>query len=400
MRIRAVLHMMAESEILAMVSPDRMHEIKAKDPRPQLKAFVVGHEGEARGNLVGVGNIVKRWFSDMVRKLNDKIRIGLKLFHGHATTNDNEGRVPIGEVVGKQLMDVKNKLSSVVACWIYPDFKGLPLDVASIEADVDLSGASMENLKVSGVNNVTGIALGNSQVETPGFPGATLLGQLQAFIKKQQLQITLFEGENEMTLEELKNAIKEAKLKASDIFGQDDLMADPLITEQIKEKIKNAKGYDYRKFEDLTEEKVNLQKQLDEANGKIKEHEETIGKLRLETAKSKVDDLFEVQKKERKLDERQEKYLKNRLSRFAPKDVEKADAEFNEWLDGQLDDYKKDAEALGIEFGEAGGDGGGEGGEDDKNKKKGAGAEPDTKKTAPPESKYLDPKQNPMIKTD
>lgn len=203
-----------------------------------------------------------------------------------------------------------------------------------------------------------------------------------------------------MTLEELKNAIKEAKLKASDIFGQDDLMADPLITEQIKEKIKNAKGYDYRKFEDLTEEKVNLQKQLDEANGKIKEHEETIGKLRLETAKSKVDDLFEVQKKERKLDERQEKYLKNRLSRFAPKDVEKADAEFNEWLDGQLDDYKKDAEALGIEFGEAGGDGGGEGGEDDKNKKKGAGAEPDTKKTAPPESKYLDPKQNPMIKTD
>lgn len=398
MRIRAVLHMMAESEILAMVPADRLREIKAKDPRPQLKAFVVGHEGEARGNLVGVGNIVKRWFSDMVRKLNDKIRIGLKLFHGHATTNTDGGRVPIGEVVGKKLMDVKNKLSSVVACWIYPDFRGLPLDVASIEADVDLSGASMENLKVSGVNDITGIALGNSRVETPGFPGATLLGQLQAFIEKQQLRITLFGGENEMTLEEARKAIREAKLKPSDIFGQDDLMADPLIGEQVKEKIKNARGYDYRKFEELTEEKTDLQKKLDAAEAKVKEHEETIGKLQLETAKSKVDDLFETQKKERKLDEKQEKYLKNRLSRFAPKDADKADAEFNEWLDGQLDDYKKDAEALGIEIGEGGGDGGSEGGDGDKDKK-GAGAEPDTKKTTPPESKYLDPKQNPMIKT-
>jgi len=394
MRIKAILHAMADSEILGMVAEDKLREIKTRDARPQLKAFVIGHEGEARGNLVGIGNIVKRWFSDMVRKLNDKIRIGLKLFHGHTATNDTEGRVPIGEVVGKRVMDIKNKLSSVVVCWIYPDYRNLPLDVASVEADVDLEGRTMEDLKVSGVHDVSGIALGNSAVETPGFPGATLLGQLQAFIKKQQLRITLFEGDKDMTLEELKKAIKEAKLTASDIFGQDDLMADPLIKEQVQEKIKNARGYDHRKFEELVEEKASLQTKLADAEKKVEEHEKTIGKLQLETVKSKVDDLFEAQRKERELDERQEKYLKNRLSRFAPKDAEKADSEFNEWLDSQLDDYKRDAEALGIEVKtEEKGDG------DDGGKKKGTEPDDDKGKTRP-EDKYLDPAKNPMIKTD
>jgi len=182
MRIRATLHCMAESEIRSMIPADKLREIKAKCAKPVFRAYVVGHEGEARGNLVGVGNIVKKWFSDMVRKLNDKISVGLQLFHGHAETNDTEGRVPIGEVVAKKIMTIKDRLSSVMIGWIFPDYCNLPLDVASIEADVDLEGSIKGgNLFVSDVNDITGIALGNSEIETPGFPGATLLGQLQAF---------------------------------------------------------------------------------------------------------------------------------------------------------------------------------------------------------------------------
>jgi hypothetical protein len=40
-----------------------------------------------------------------------------------------------------------------------------------------------------GVDNVTGIALGNSKLDTPGFPGATLLGQLQAFAKENGIDM-------------------------------------------------------------------------------------------------------------------------------------------------------------------------------------------------------------------
>jgi hypothetical protein len=176
---------MADSEIMAMVPADKLADIKAKDGSPLIKAFVVGHEGEARGNLIGMGNVVKRWFRSAIEKLHEKIKGGLQLFHGHAATNDTAGRTPIGEVVGKKLMNVEDQLSTVVACWIYPDFRHLPLDVASIEADIDLRGDNTNSLYVADVGEISGIALGNSQIDTPGFPGATLLGQLQAFAQEK-----------------------------------------------------------------------------------------------------------------------------------------------------------------------------------------------------------------------
>lgn len=184
MRIRASLRCMAGSEILLMIPPEKLSEIRAKDPAPMFKAFVIGHEGEARGNLLGVGNIVKTWFKDAIQKLHEKVAAGLQLFQGHQTTNDNTGRVAIGEVVGKKLTSIKDRLSSVIACYIYPSYRHLPLDVASIEADVDLRQDGAAGLYVADVTSLSGVALGNSQVETPGFPGATLLGSLQAFYKQ------------------------------------------------------------------------------------------------------------------------------------------------------------------------------------------------------------------------
>jgi hypothetical protein len=183
MIFKARLQEMAESEIAAMVEPSRLAEIKVADPHPLIKAFVVGYEGESKGNVVGMGNVIKRWAKTIVRKLHEKISAGIQLFSGHAVgTNAPEGRMPIGEVVGKSLKDIEGRESIVVACHIYRDFKHLPLDVASVETNVEL-GPSTDGraLDVLDVDNVTGIALGNSTVDKPGFPGATLIGALQAF---------------------------------------------------------------------------------------------------------------------------------------------------------------------------------------------------------------------------
>ena len=392
MKIRAQLHCMAESEIMAMIGPDKLAEIKTRDKSPTIKAYVVGHEGEARGNLVGVGNIVKTWFTQMVEKLTDKIKIGLQLFHGHAATNDTTGRIPIGEVVGRKLMNIKDRLSSVVACYIYPDYRNLPLDVASIEADVDLRGDTADKLYVADVNEITGIALGNSQIETPGFPGAGLIGQLQAMAEKK-FRITLFKGDNNMTLEELKNAIQEAKLTPTDIFDMEAILANSLVSEQIKEKIKNAKGYDYRKTESLVEEKAALQKQVDDATAKIKLHEETVKTLKLETAKTKISSLFDTQKTERKLDERQSKFIQNRLGGFTPQKVEDLEKELNGYLDAELKEYATYAkDVFGIEVKTT----------PDPNKVGNGGTGPEGGKPGGGDagSKYLDPAQNPFIKTD
>jgi hypothetical protein len=52
-----------------------------------------------------------------------------------------------------------------------------------MDLDVDSKG----NLIATDIQDVSAIALGNSEIETPGFAGATLLGQLQAFAKEQEL---------------------------------------------------------------------------------------------------------------------------------------------------------------------------------------------------------------------
>ena len=180
MRITAKLQEMSANAIADMIPQQRYDEIKAVDPHPKFMAFTIGHEGQARGNVVGMGNIVKRWFKSAVEKLHEKVRSGLQLFHGHAATNDQTGRRQIGEVVGKRLMQVDDRLSAVVACYIFPTAANLSLDVASIEADVELD-VSQDGVRVVNVGELTGVALGNSAIETPGFEHASLLGQLTMF---------------------------------------------------------------------------------------------------------------------------------------------------------------------------------------------------------------------------
>jgi|GEM_PF-5239442 len=182
MRIRATLLFMAESEIKAMIPPYYFADIKRRDPKPLFKAYVVGQEGQAEASWVGVGKVVKNWFKDAIGKLVRKIYAGLKLFHNHEETNEpDETRTEIGEVAGSRAKMIDGKFSAVIAAYIYPEYKDLPLDIASIEADIIVNNDVSDDIHAVDVDEVTGIALGNSAVNKPGFPGATLLGELQAF---------------------------------------------------------------------------------------------------------------------------------------------------------------------------------------------------------------------------
>lgn len=186
MKIRAKLLHMANSEIKAMIPPYYFEDIKRRDPKPLFKAFVVGQEGQVEANWVGVGKVVKHWFKDAIGKLSKRIWSGLKLFHNHAETNDSDVTRPeIGEVAGSQTKTIDGKFSTVIAAYIYPEYAKLPLDIASIEANIRIDNMD-DNDEVHDVDidDIVGIALGSSAFDKPGFPGATLLGQLQAFAEK------------------------------------------------------------------------------------------------------------------------------------------------------------------------------------------------------------------------
>ncbi len=192
MKIRAKLLHMGESEIKAMIPPYHFEDIKRRDTKPLFKAFVVGQEGQAEANWVGVGKVVKTWFKDAIGKLSRRIWPGLKLFHNHAETNDpNESRPEIGEVAGSRTKMIDGKFSAVIAAYIYPEYAKMHLDIASIEADVHMNNIGGDDeVDAVDVEDVSGIALGSSKVERPGFPGATLLGELQAFAGKAKSKQT------------------------------------------------------------------------------------------------------------------------------------------------------------------------------------------------------------------
>ncbi|MBE3109332.1 MAG: hypothetical protein IMZ46_02290 [Acidobacteria bacterium] len=392
MRITARLRCMAQSEIADMIGPRKIAEIQRTDPHPVFKAFVVGHEGEAKGYLVGVGNIVKHWFQAAIIKLHEAIQMGIKIFHGHGDTNDQAGRMAIGEVVGKKLMRIGDRVSTVVACHILPEYRHLPLDIASIEASIDLEEDRMHGLYVAGVGEVTAIALSNSAIETPGFAGATLLGQIQAFAKskiKENRQM------DKSTAEEIKQMIREAGLHPSDLFMAGEITADPVLKEQMREK--NASPEIFYEMREMKRELAESGKRLAEAqkeNSKLTERltsqDAAIKASQVEGAKARVLPLFEKAKAERKLEDRQSKFIAARLARFVPVKPEEVEKEFNAFLDAEIDEERRIAkEVYGIAEKPAGNSKGG--GKE--------GAEPtETPAGGDPQAAYLDPAKNEMIK--
>jgi len=185
MRFTAKLQQMAASEITAIIPNDVYTEIKQRDPAPLFRAYVIGHEGEATGKIVGMGAKILHWFSSAINKIVEKLQYGTKIFHNHGPTNENEGRNPIGELVGKVVKTIKDKINAIAIMYIYPAYRDLPLDVASIEADINMN--LDDSVHDVDVGDITGIALGSSAVDKPGFADATLLSEIQAFAERTEI---------------------------------------------------------------------------------------------------------------------------------------------------------------------------------------------------------------------
>lgn len=343
--VGARLHEMAQNELMQMISPAIVQEIKLDDPKPKFRAYVVGHEGESSGSISADNftwiKVVKKWFASAIRNLHDKIAIGLPLFWGHSEENAST-RERIGEIVGKKLMTIKDKLSVIVATYIKPEFATLPLDVASIEADIRLRDDGKDY--AADVDAVHGIALGSKDNEQPGFKGATLLTQLFEFAQDNQI---IYRSRNmELSLDDMKKVIKAESLKPGDLFSNADLSEDPSVKGLVDSAERRTKA-SFHDHNTRTEEKI--EEVREEAKTEKAELEKENKKLKSEVAKSKVDGLFETAKTERKLSEKQVKYLEKKTSKFEPVDPEKLKEEFSSFLDDEIKEFKLIAEDV---FGE------------------------------------------------
>jgi hypothetical protein len=331
-KILARIRAMSEAEVMAVVPPRIIRDIKREDPRPLFKAFVIGQEGVAEPHAVGIGKTIMRWFSSAIKALFMKLELSTKVFNGHEETNEHAGRTPVGEVIGKDLQTINGFLSALAVTYIYPQFKDFPFDVASIEATVEMPGDEREfDVEEADVVEVTGIALGDSRVDTPAFPGATLQAALQAFADK-----TPHKEKITMNLEEVKQFLQESKLGPSDVFPSQVLISDPLVQERIEDMKDSIRSASIRKTREAEEKITALEAVNKTLADKLNEHEKTI-------AKSRAGEAFETVLTERpklKEDDRLSKFVRKQFERsFAPTDEAKLKDELNKFVDAQVAEF-------------------------------------------------------------
>jgi hypothetical protein len=224
----------SQSELHDMVNPDTIQRIKASDPNPVFKAFVIAHEGEADGILVGQGRKIFKYFRDAIMKVGSALKMGTAVFFRHADEgNSHINREPIGETVGKMFKEIGGKLHAIATFYIYPAFRDVNLQSASIEADIELSLEGGREVRVEDVQDITGVAL--SDRDKPAFPGATLLATMHAFSEDEEREEDLsdpaqndFTPKSEpvpVTLDDFKNEVaKDAKKKHEAAQGGNDFI--------------------------------------------------------------------------------------------------------------------------------------------------------------------------------
>ena len=147
-----------------------------------------------------------------------------------------------------------------------------------------------------------------------------------------------------VTINQIKDLIKEEKLQPSILFGRDQLLDDPFVKGYVEEERKNASGGEYA-HRKRTDEAFDTARKAWEDEKKVLTDQ--IGTMKKEGAKVKASDLFTTKIKERSLNEKQKAFVKAGIPYFEVEDVEKLEKEVDEFLDNSLKDYKEKAKIFG-----------------------------------------------------
>lgn len=340
--LRLTLQYMATEFDSTIIPPDVVEKLKASgDEAPEFHVYCISHEGDCEGKIAGRGSVATRYARGIIEKLNNTLKSGVKAFIGHGKDNSHDGREPIGEVVSSFVKEIGGKLNQFAAVYIKPAYRQLKLDVASLETDVECEYDGKGRFDVLDVGPITGLALGDSSKDRPGFKQATLRAQLQYFLDENK--------DETMTLEELQKAIREGRFNPSDLFTKRDLEKDSVVDKLMKDH--SQKEFDHRtkveeKLTAAATELETVKKQLETISGS---HKELSGKM----VKTLVKDNFSVLAKENKYDEKLSKFLEKDLESFDPGEF-KDEKSLKELLGAQLakstEKYKEFAKLMGVEL--------------------------------------------------
>ncbi len=323
--IEALELSLSPEELKQHISAEKLEALKGKGI---LQAYTLAHEGMSKPRVIGQGIQALKWPRAVIRTLANKIQKGIKFFVGHGVDNSNEDRESVGEVLSSFTKDIRGRLSNVIVGWFPNKEKVQDMDTCSMEADVHTD----EEFVVGDINEVTGIALANTQNTDPAFPGALRLSMVQCFTepvktKSKEGVIKMGDEPRRLTMDDVKRAIQELNIHPWQVFDLEQFKNDrnlgPVFVENAKLKADNEK----------------LQKDNKEITDKSKE---AIRKTEVVGAQEKLDGLM----KEGYTD-KQKQFIK---IDFNPESVEDLTGEgLGKFLEGSKKRFAEQAKLFGVE---------------------------------------------------
>lgn len=267
--IQALELSLTPEEIKKKISPEKLKQLEGKGI---LQAYTLAHEGTSHPKVLGEESQVLKWTKAVIHRLSEKIKEGTKFFLGHGNTNSIDGREPVGEIVGSFIKDIGGKLSNIIIGHFPEKENVIDMDVCSMEADIFVD----EENTVGDINDISGIALGNSDSEHPAFPGALRLSTVQCFGKEDTKNKP---EEKPMTFEEVRKAVKDMNILPSQLYVEDDLKNDRVFSKTYSENetlrtenktIKEEKEKIEKESKDAVR-KINVSEARDNLNKKMEE---------------------------------------------------------------------------------------------------------------------------------
>lgn len=358
--LQCQLQQMAESEVLEMIPAETIQRIRHTDPHPEFRVFSLGHEGDANANVLGHGMKVLHYAKDIIVQMFNRVRFGLPTFNRHdPNTNSHINRETVGEVVGKTLKSIGGVLHTLAAVYIKPEFRGNNLDIASIEGNFEAEEGSDGSMGVINLSQITGIALSNRAIDVPGMPGATLQAALQMFTQKyggQQME--------PLTKEQVKEAVLKLGIKATDLFGEEEILA--------LEPVKKSKQTEYEWAKRLEKKLGESREENAQLQGKVTKLESDNVQLAEKANAGTSKEILSNLSTERKLDPKFVQYVEKNLRTFkSAKTGDELKDELGKFVDVQAKEYVEMGKVYGFE---AKVTTTAKAGDDDKSKSGGAGA--------------------------
>lgn len=388
--IKCTLQQMAQSEVLEMIPAETLQRIRGEDSHPEFRVFSVGHEGDANANVLGMGMKVLRYAKDIIVQMFNKIKLGLPTFNRHDPhSNSHVNREVVGEVVGKTIKSLGGVLHTLTAVYIKPEHRSAELDIASLEGNFEAEEHSDGTMGVVKLSDITGIALSNHKMDTPGMPGATLQAALQMFTQKNGR----FQQMAKMTKEEIKEAIRESGVKILDLFEEDELLA--------LEPVKKSKQGEYEHAKRLEKRLGEAREENSKLQGEFIKLQDANKQLAVRANAGIARDVLTGISTEKKLDTKFVQYIQKNLGQFkSDKEGTEFKNELEKFVDTQAKEYVEMGKVYGFEAKVSTASVNNEEGADGKKGSAGApNADGKTEKEEKdsPASEFEDPKKNPFI---